>query len=160
MEPKTAGQIAYEAYCGATGWKSLITGATLPGWLDLRPDVQAAWEASALAVRELQQRLEQFALVDLPAGPQNVTLFASREKARDEVLRWACDPQHKYYMLEKHHSKELYRFPETLDKTVDGGLMSVGPTEWVAPEVAYEQFQENLPGLNSVYIYKITRRGQ
>jgi hypothetical protein len=44
------GQIAYEAYRISSGGYSLITGSKLPEWDDLRPDVQAAWAASARAV--------------------------------------------------------------------------------------------------------------
>lgn len=48
---KSLGQIAYEAYCETTNWKSLISGQRLPQWLDVRPEIKAAWEASAGAIR-------------------------------------------------------------------------------------------------------------
>lgn len=44
------GQVAYEAYCGTTGWKSLVSGADLPQWEALKPEIRAAWEAAAEAV--------------------------------------------------------------------------------------------------------------
>jgi len=40
-------QAMYEGYCQHTNWKSLATGADLPQWEGLRPDIKAAWEASA-----------------------------------------------------------------------------------------------------------------
>lgn len=46
----TSGQVAYEAYAAHTGWKSLISGKQLPWWGILKPEIQAAWEASAKAV--------------------------------------------------------------------------------------------------------------
>jgi hypothetical protein len=44
------GKIAYEAYIAKTGGKSLVTGDTLPAWVDLRADIKEAWEAAAIAV--------------------------------------------------------------------------------------------------------------
>ena len=44
------GQVAYEAYCQSTGNKSLISGAELPKWADLKPEIQRAWQAAANAV--------------------------------------------------------------------------------------------------------------
>ncbi len=49
---KTKGQIAYEAYCDATNWKSAITGETLPDWECQLLRVKMAWEAAAKAVLE------------------------------------------------------------------------------------------------------------
>lgn len=43
---KTLGQIGYEAYCSSTGWKSLISGAQLPQWADVKPEIQLAWETA------------------------------------------------------------------------------------------------------------------
>lgn len=45
------GKIAYDAYCEQTNWKSLVSGADLPQWDALKPEIQEAWEASARAVR-------------------------------------------------------------------------------------------------------------
>lgn len=47
---KPLGQIAYEGYCASTGGKSLISGDTLPPFADLKPEIQQAWQAAALAV--------------------------------------------------------------------------------------------------------------
>lgn len=46
------GQIAYEAYCGHTNWKSLVSGADLPQWAEVKPEIKAAWEAAGLALLE------------------------------------------------------------------------------------------------------------
>lgn len=43
---KTFGQVAYEAYCAATGWKSAVSGDQLPEWKDVRPAIKTAWEAA------------------------------------------------------------------------------------------------------------------
>ena len=45
------GRVAYEAYCGNTGWKSLVSGADLPQWDALKPEIRAAWEIAAEAVK-------------------------------------------------------------------------------------------------------------
>lgn len=44
------GQIAYEAYCENTGWRSLITGDRLPSWNQQDAALQSAWNVAALAV--------------------------------------------------------------------------------------------------------------
>lgn len=49
---KSLGQIAYEAYCTKTGWKSLATGADLPKWDKLNADIRDAWEAAASRVQQ------------------------------------------------------------------------------------------------------------
>jgi hypothetical protein len=46
------GQIAYEAYCAQTGWRSLISGAPLPPFAELKTEIQKAWRASAQAVQD------------------------------------------------------------------------------------------------------------
>lgn len=43
---KTLGQIGYEAYCSSTGWKSLISGAQLPPWSEVKSEIQLAWETA------------------------------------------------------------------------------------------------------------------
>lgn len=48
-----AAQIAYEAYCQHTGWKSLVSGQALPQWHNLKPEIQAAWQASAVALTRI-----------------------------------------------------------------------------------------------------------
>lgn len=47
---KSPGQIAYEGYCKASDGKSLISGAILPEWDELTPEIKGAWEAAAEAV--------------------------------------------------------------------------------------------------------------
>lgn len=48
--PLSLGNIAYNAYCESTNWKSVYTGADLPQYDQQRPEVIQAWESSALAV--------------------------------------------------------------------------------------------------------------
>lgn len=52
MKTKSLGQIAYEGYCSHTGWKSLISGVTLPPWNKLDDLIKEAWVAATLAVEE------------------------------------------------------------------------------------------------------------
>ena len=47
---KTAGQYAYEFYCKETGGKSLVSGAHLPDWNNLKPAIRNAWEQAATGV--------------------------------------------------------------------------------------------------------------
>lgn len=47
---KSLGQVAYEAYCEQSNWKSLASGADLPPFADTKPEIQQAWEAAAQAV--------------------------------------------------------------------------------------------------------------
>lgn len=47
------GKVAYEGYCAKSDNKSLISKAELPGWSDLAPEIRAAWEAAAEAVRDV-----------------------------------------------------------------------------------------------------------
>lgn len=47
---KTSGQIAYEAYCNATGGVSLISGDKLPEFDSLKQAIKDAWEVAAQAV--------------------------------------------------------------------------------------------------------------
>jgi hypothetical protein len=44
------GQIAYEAYCRHTNGRSLVSGAELPPWDELGPEIQQAWIVAATAV--------------------------------------------------------------------------------------------------------------
>jgi hypothetical protein len=46
-------QVAYEGYRDHTGGISLASGQAIPEWGALRPDIQAAWCASAHALREI-----------------------------------------------------------------------------------------------------------
>lgn len=60
---KSLGQIGYEAYCGHTGGKSLISGAPLPLWHEQRSDMGAAWAAVGLAVATAALEAAKFALL-------------------------------------------------------------------------------------------------
>ena len=54
------GCTAYEAYCEASGGKSLVTAQTLPEWDDLPPAIRAAWREAARAVhRAITQALSE-----------------------------------------------------------------------------------------------------
>lgn len=44
------GRIGYEAYCQSTGGVSLISGAKLPEWDDLSPEIKQAWHDAGEAV--------------------------------------------------------------------------------------------------------------
>lgn len=44
--PEFSGQCAYERHCAASGGKSLASGAELPGWVDLKPEIRVAWMAA------------------------------------------------------------------------------------------------------------------
>lgn len=44
---KTFGEIAYNGYCEHTNWKSLISGADLPKWEAVKPEIKEAWEKAA-----------------------------------------------------------------------------------------------------------------
>jgi hypothetical protein len=46
------GEVGYNAYCSATGGKSLVTGDSLPAWVDLAEEIQKAWGLSARAILE------------------------------------------------------------------------------------------------------------
>lgn len=54
MTTKSLGQIAYEAYCETTGWKSAVSGAPLPQWTEQAPKISEAWEAAARAVASVR----------------------------------------------------------------------------------------------------------
>lgn len=46
-------EVAYNGYRDHTGGISLASGGPIPEWKDLRPDIQAAWKASAAALRKI-----------------------------------------------------------------------------------------------------------
>lgn len=46
----TYGEVAYEAYCQVTGYRSLITGDNLPEFKDLHEPIKRAWASAAEAV--------------------------------------------------------------------------------------------------------------
>lgn len=47
---RSLGQVAYEAYCEHQGWRS-IRNEVLPAWANQDPELRAAWEHAAAAVR-------------------------------------------------------------------------------------------------------------
>jgi hypothetical protein len=49
-EQKRMGQVAYEGYCLSSKGVSLVSGAQLPPWTQLSPEIQQAWVVSAQAV--------------------------------------------------------------------------------------------------------------
>jgi hypothetical protein len=54
--PDAPARAAYERYLAASGGKSLVSGAELPGWDALSPEIQAAWMA---AVDHTKPRLQR-----------------------------------------------------------------------------------------------------
>lgn len=44
------GKIAYDAYCTSSGGVSLVSGAKLPAWEALSPEIKTAWDCAARAV--------------------------------------------------------------------------------------------------------------
>lgn len=64
------GQIAYEAYLGHVGGRS-VSGQPLPGWHKLSPHLKAAWITSAHAVHiemvhEIRRRIDDLELRESP----------------------------------------------------------------------------------------------
>ena len=49
---KEWGEIAYDAYREASGGKSLVSGAPIPQWDDMAPEIRAAWNEAGHAVKE------------------------------------------------------------------------------------------------------------
>jgi hypothetical protein len=47
---KTLGNVGYDAYCAFTDGKSLISGAVLPPFAELKTPIQEAWEKAGQAV--------------------------------------------------------------------------------------------------------------
>lgn len=43
------GKQAYEGYCKSSGGVSLISGAKLPTWEELKPEIKNAWHDAAKA---------------------------------------------------------------------------------------------------------------
>lgn len=76
---KSLGQIAYEAYC--EGWKSLASGQPLPKWVDVKPEIKAAWEAVGSR------------FMDMTPGSVVVAIERSRQ-IREEKWDGAHDAQH------------------------------------------------------------------
>lgn len=51
-EIPSLGQVAFEAYAKNTSGRSLVSGAQLPVWDQLKPDIRQAWEVAAAAVQD------------------------------------------------------------------------------------------------------------
>lgn len=49
---RSCGQVAYEAYAEARGWKA-HDDLPLPAWDDVKAEIQDAWEVAAAAVADL-----------------------------------------------------------------------------------------------------------
>lgn len=49
-------KVAYESYRTCSDGKSLVSGAVLPEWADLAPEIREAWRASADGVRMWLER--------------------------------------------------------------------------------------------------------
>lgn len=66
----TLGNIAYNAYCTTTNWKSLISGQDLPSFGQNKPEIQDAWEKAAQAVAGAVGRADAIAAapVDVQSG--------------------------------------------------------------------------------------------
>ena len=47
----TFGETGYRAYAITSGGKSLVSGQQLPAWSEVSPEIRAAWESAALAIR-------------------------------------------------------------------------------------------------------------
>jgi hypothetical protein len=45
----TLGEVAYNGYCRSSNHKSLVTGAELPAWADLKLEIKQAWVCAATA---------------------------------------------------------------------------------------------------------------
>jgi hypothetical protein len=50
MDDVYLAELAYNAYCDTTGWKSAVTGAKLPPFTSASDVVRDAWEAASVAV--------------------------------------------------------------------------------------------------------------
>ena len=50
------GQVAYEAYCTSTKWKSLVYGGDLPQWPEVEPNIKRSWEIAGRAVVEAYEK--------------------------------------------------------------------------------------------------------
>lgn len=58
-ESKSLGEIAYAGYFGASGGKSLVSGASLPAWGEQFPGIRDAWQVAgedvAAAARQMPE---------------------------------------------------------------------------------------------------------
>lgn len=77
------GEIAYNAYCSKRGWKS-VRGETLPQFEAQAEDLQAAWQAAAMAVVDCQAHQDYALLTHM----EQQELTNERDRLRDAVIRW------------------------------------------------------------------------
>ncbi len=80
MDNTELARIAYDAYRDHTGGVSLPTGQPIPQWPQLRPEIQAAWQASADAVKMTEPK-------DGFWGGIAARMQIERNKARTEIER-------------------------------------------------------------------------
>jgi hypothetical protein len=67
LRKSTLAKNAYEGYCKATEWKSLISGDTLPDWEVLKPAIQAAWESAVANLFVMGSDGNDYLIDDPPA---------------------------------------------------------------------------------------------
>ena len=89
MEMESVGKPAYEAYSRKTGGRSLVTGAMLPGWEGLKPEIRVAWDAAAAAAITTSAGLSKLWYVGQMRGGEHPDfvwdfqgVFASEELAK------------------------------------------------------------------------------
>lgn len=86
----TLGQIAYEAYCAQTGWKSLVSGAQLPAWESVKLEIQTAWESAGEQVRLRVNGEHEAVKSKLRKALAGIVGVTESESAKDlEVLEMA-----------------------------------------------------------------------
>lgn len=86
------GEVAYEAFCTQAGGRSLISGEALPEFSVLKPLIQDAWAAAAIAVGvdlEMSSRAT-------PPAPQLIDGFPRRNRIdlmapAELAIRYAVD---------------------------------------------------------------------
>lgn len=79
-ETKSFGQTAYETYCEQSQWKSLVSGAPLPQWPEVKPEIQDAWEHAGDAVADCALDLN-----DLGIDSASVKVMRSHDYCHFEV---------------------------------------------------------------------------
>lgn len=71
MKDKTLGNIGYDAYCKFTDNKSLISGAELPAFENLKTPIQEAWEKAGQAVAASVGRADALTGTVAPGEPEH-----------------------------------------------------------------------------------------
>lgn len=101
---KTLGQVAYESYCDTTGWKSLVSGAQLPAWSELKSEIRSAWEQSAASV---QTRVT----TEMPSA-----CLTSEEVL---VLKGLADAWNVFRKFEDRTTRETMEFQDAIHRAQD-----------------------------------------